>query len=70
MGGDVAQMGKRVTLIGYWWENRRERDHHEDQNIGGWIILRWRFHKILGGSHVVPQPVGSRILLSSKELVS
>jgi hypothetical protein len=28
-------------LIGYWWENRRERNHWEDQDVGGWIILRW-----------------------------
>jgi hypothetical protein len=23
--------------IGYWWE----RDHWEDQGIGGWTILKW-----------------------------
>jgi hypothetical protein len=28
--------------ISYWWKNQRERDHEEDQDIGGWIIiLRW-----------------------------
>jgi hypothetical protein len=27
--------------IGYWWESQKERDHLEDQNIGGWIILKW-----------------------------
>jgi hypothetical protein len=25
--GHVARMGKRGTLIGYWWESQRERDH-------------------------------------------
>jgi hypothetical protein len=25
----------------YLWESQKERDHYEDQNIGGWIILRW-----------------------------
>jgi hypothetical protein len=23
--------------IGYWWE----RDHWEDQDVGGWTILKW-----------------------------
>jgi hypothetical protein len=27
--------------IGYWWENQKERDYFEDQDIGGWIILKW-----------------------------
>jgi hypothetical protein len=25
--GHVALMGRRGTLIDYWWENQRERDH-------------------------------------------
>jgi hypothetical protein len=25
--GHVARMGRRGTLIDYWWENQRERDH-------------------------------------------
>jgi hypothetical protein len=29
--------------IGYWWESQRERDHYEDQDVGGWMILRWIF---------------------------
>jgi hypothetical protein len=39
--GDVAQLGRRETHIGYWWESQRERDHWEDQDVGGWIILGW-----------------------------
>jgi hypothetical protein len=27
--------------IGYWWESQKERDHEEDQDVGGWIILKW-----------------------------
>jgi hypothetical protein len=25
--------------IGYWWESHNERDHWEDQDVGGWTIL-------------------------------
>jgi hypothetical protein len=28
-----------------WWGNLRERDHGEDQDVGGRIILRWIFRK-------------------------
>jgi hypothetical protein len=39
--GNVARMGRRGPRIGYWWKYHRERDHYEDKNRGGWIILRW-----------------------------
>jgi hypothetical protein len=26
--------------IGYWWESQKERDHNEDQDVSGWIILK------------------------------
>jgi hypothetical protein len=25
--GHVARMGEKGTLIDYWWESQRERDH-------------------------------------------
>jgi hypothetical protein len=27
--------------IGYWWESQKVGDHWEDQDIGGWTILKW-----------------------------
>jgi hypothetical protein len=27
--------------IGYWWERQMERDYREDQDGGGWTILKW-----------------------------
>jgi hypothetical protein len=27
--------------IGYWWESQKEKDHWEDQDVGGWTILKW-----------------------------
>jgi hypothetical protein len=27
--------------IGYWWEIQKERAHWEDQDVGGWTILKW-----------------------------
>jgi hypothetical protein len=26
---------------GFWWERQKERDHQEDLDIGGRLILRW-----------------------------
>jgi hypothetical protein len=33
--------GVEAVLIGYWWESQKEGDHVEDQDIGGWMILKW-----------------------------
>jgi hypothetical protein len=27
--------------LGYWWKSEKERDHYEDQDVSGWIILKW-----------------------------
>jgi hypothetical protein len=32
---------KSAIDIRYWWESQKERDHWEDQDVGGWTILKW-----------------------------
>jgi hypothetical protein len=32
---------KRGMLVRYWWESQNERDHWEDLDVGGYIILKW-----------------------------
>jgi hypothetical protein len=27
--------------LGYWWESHKERDHWEEQDVGGWTIVKW-----------------------------
>jgi hypothetical protein len=38
--GHVARIGERRGLSGVWWGNLRERDHLEDPDIAGRIILK------------------------------
>jgi hypothetical protein len=33
-------MGRRGMHIGYWWESQKERDHYEDQEVGGLITFK------------------------------
>jgi hypothetical protein len=40
LAGYVARMGRGEMHVGYWWESRKEGDHWEDQDVGGWTILR------------------------------
>jgi hypothetical protein len=39
--GSVAQIWRIRMHIGHWLESQKERDHCEDQNIGGWVMLKW-----------------------------
>jgi hypothetical protein len=46
MGGACSTFGGRGEVhTGFWWRNPRERDHLEDPNIEGRIILRWILRK-------------------------
>jgi hypothetical protein len=31
--------GRGLDIV-YWWESRKVRDHWEDQDVGGWKILK------------------------------
>jgi hypothetical protein len=39
--GYIACMVRRGMRIEFWWESQKERDHYEDQDVGGWVILKW-----------------------------
>jgi hypothetical protein len=40
MDGACSTNGEEVH-IGYWWESQKERDQWEEQDVGGWTILKW-----------------------------
>jgi hypothetical protein len=49
MGGAISTNGGRRGMhIGYWWESQNERDHWEDQDVGGWTILKWTLERYDG----------------------
>jgi hypothetical protein len=37
--GHVALMREKRIAYRLLWESQRERDHYENQDVGGWIIL-------------------------------
>jgi hypothetical protein len=40
---NVARMRKGEAYTGFWWEILGERDHLENPDVDGRIILRWIF---------------------------
>jgi hypothetical protein len=32
---------RRGMHTGYWWESQKDKDHWEEQDVGGWTILKW-----------------------------
>jgi hypothetical protein len=45
MGISSSTKGGEKEDMYYWLESQKGRDHKEDQDIGGWIILRWIFER-------------------------
>jgi len=51
MGGECSTYGgKEKCIQGFGEGNLRERDHLEDRNIDGRIVLRWIFRKCVSGA--------------------
>jgi len=40
---------KDRRIQGFWWGSLKQRDHLEDPDVDGRIILRWVFRKWDGG---------------------
>jgi hypothetical protein len=38
--GQIVRTARRGIHTGYWWESQKERDHKEDLDVGGNIILK------------------------------
>jgi hypothetical protein len=38
--GHVAQMGRRGMHIYYWCESQKETDQWDNEDVGGWTILK------------------------------
>jgi hypothetical protein len=34
-------MGEKMNAYRKLWESQKERGHWEDQDVGGWTILKW-----------------------------
>jgi hypothetical protein len=51
IAGHVARIGAKRN-IGYWWHSQEERDHWENQNVGGWTIVIWILERYDGMSWI------------------
>jgi hypothetical protein len=45
----VARMGEERKGTGFWWERPKERDHWEDQGVGGKMGSEWILGRLAGG---------------------
>jgi hypothetical protein len=46
LAGNVAPMGRREMHIAYWSESQEKS--LKDQDVGGWIILKWMLERYDG----------------------
>jgi hypothetical protein len=44
--GHVHEWGRIGMHIGYLWERQKERDHWEDEDVDGCVILKWILDRI------------------------
>jgi hypothetical protein len=47
--GHVARMGKERKCTRLWWESLTEREHSEEQGVGGKFGSEWVLEKLAGG---------------------
>jgi hypothetical protein len=64
----VVRLRRRGTLVCYWLEGQEERDHWEDQDVGGCIILVWILERWDG--MMWPRLVRFRIVTSGRFFVN
>jgi hypothetical protein len=43
--GHVARMREKRNVYNVLWGSQKERDHWNDQGVGGWTILKWIFRE-------------------------
>jgi hypothetical protein len=37
----ISSTGRSGMHTGFWWEIEKDRNHYEDLDVGGSIILKW-----------------------------
>jgi hypothetical protein len=47
--GHVARMGEDRNCTRFWWESPKDRDHLEDQGVGGKMGSEWILGRLAGG---------------------
>jgi hypothetical protein len=46
LAGHVAGVGVKVNTYRILWESQKERDHYEDQDVGGWVDIKMDLREI------------------------
>jgi hypothetical protein len=47
--GHVARMGEERKVYNFWWESPKEKDHLEDQGVGGKMGSEWILGRLAWG---------------------
>jgi hypothetical protein len=51
--GHVSRMREEKQCTRFWMESPKERDHSEDQGVGGRMGSEWILERLAGGGGVV-----------------